>query len=167
MTPHESNIARSSVGSKRERPRPPQRPTHAGAVVWRGDRGDPLFLLVTARQRHDEWLLPKGHIEPGETPQATARREAREETGLEVTVGDHLGTESFRAKGEEVVCAYYLAHCRAPDAAALATAPAAEETSAAEGRLAVWLPHRAALKRSSFPAGRAMLARAGDLLTSR
>lgn len=38
-----------------------------------------------------EWVLPKGHVEPGETPEQTAVREVQEETGLEARVAAALG----------------------------------------------------------------------------
>ena len=38
-----------------------------------------------------EWVLPKGHVEPGETPEQAAVREVREETGLDARVVSMLG----------------------------------------------------------------------------
>jgi 8-oxo-dGTP pyrophosphatase MutT (NUDIX family) len=45
----------------------------------------PLTLIaVVHRERYDDWSLPKGKQEPGETLQQTALREVREETGFAV-----------------------------------------------------------------------------------
>ncbi len=50
-----------------------------------GDR-----ILVMHHHRHQRWLLPGGHVEEfDETPDATARREAIEETG--VMLADNIG----------------------------------------------------------------------------
>ncbi len=50
----------------------------AGGVV-KNRRGD--YLLI---YRHDTWDLPKGKIDPGETPDEAALREVREECGLSI-----------------------------------------------------------------------------------
>lgn len=51
---------------------------------------------VLALQRwNGVWLPPKGHVDPGETPRQAARREVREETGLEAAAGLELGETAY------------------------------------------------------------------------
>ena len=52
-----------------------------GSAIVMGRRGVVLHL----HKRMNLWLQPGGHIEAGETPWDAARREAHEETGLDVT----------------------------------------------------------------------------------
>jgi 8-oxo-dGTP diphosphatase len=63
----------------------------AGAVV-RDDRG----RLLLVRRGHEPsmglWSLPGGRVEPGETAAEAAVREVREETGLDVEIGELLLT---------------------------------------------------------------------------
>jgi 8-oxo-dGTP pyrophosphatase MutT (NUDIX family) len=49
----------------------------AGGLVVRG-----ASILLISTQSGRRWQLPKGHIEAGETPEQTAVREVREETGV-------------------------------------------------------------------------------------
>jgi 8-oxo-dGTP pyrophosphatase MutT (NUDIX family) len=57
-------------------------PVHfTGSAVVVGRRG----VLLHRHKRLGLWLQPGGHIDPGEQPEQAARREAREETGVEVT----------------------------------------------------------------------------------
>jgi 8-oxo-dGTP pyrophosphatase MutT (NUDIX family) len=54
----------------------------AGGVIWLG-RG--MIVLVRPLNGRNEWLLPKGHIEKGETAAQAAIREVLEETGAVCT----------------------------------------------------------------------------------
>lgn len=45
--------------------------------------------LLVYHKKLQKWLPPGGHIDPNETPQEAARREAFEETGLEVELISH------------------------------------------------------------------------------
>ena len=61
----------------------------AGGLVIRNLSGRPHVAVV--RVRDDILALPKGHPEKGESSQDAARREVREETGLEATPVEKLG----------------------------------------------------------------------------
>jgi len=61
----------------------------AGGVVWRrGSSG--LEILLVHRPKYDDWSLPKGKLDDGETSEAAALREVEEETGLRCRLGDEL-----------------------------------------------------------------------------
>ena len=61
----------------------------AGAVVWRAD-GRGVEVLLIHRPRYDDWSLPKGKCEQGESYEACAVREVSEEVGLRGTLGIEL-----------------------------------------------------------------------------
>lgn len=54
-----------------------------GAIVYRKYHGNTEILLVR-HLKSGHWSFPKGHVEQGETEEETARREIKEETGLDV-----------------------------------------------------------------------------------
>ena len=83
--------------------------THAGGVVFRKRwRRGVQFLLVEASKNPDEWVLPKGKIEPGEDPKETAVREVHEETGVWAKICKDLGQNSYSVNGQEVRVQLFL-----------------------------------------------------------
>lgn len=51
--------------------------------------------LVVLKRHNGVWLMPKGHLESGETLEEAALREAYEETGLLVKLGPKLGETAY------------------------------------------------------------------------
>jgi 8-oxo-dGTP diphosphatase len=71
----------------------------AGGVVFRGEKGGSEVVLVSVGQ--NRWQLPKGLVEAGEKPEATAVREAREEAGVDSEVVQHIETIEYWYAGLE------------------------------------------------------------------
>jgi 8-oxo-(d)GTP phosphatase len=68
----------------------------AGGVLWRpGYRESAAEIAVIHRPRYDDWSLPKGKVDPGETEPVTAVREVLEETGHHVELGRRIATVSY------------------------------------------------------------------------
>ena len=68
----------------------------AGGVIYRRNKSGEVEILLT-QDAKNRWTIPKGHIEPGETAQQTAKREIGEEAGLkDVKVIGWLGKINFR-----------------------------------------------------------------------
>jgi 8-oxo-dGTP diphosphatase len=121
--------------------------THAGGVVYRITRGVPQFLLVTSRRRPREWVFPKGRIELDETPEQTAAREVREESGVSAAIVEPLEDVSSRMDDEDRVVRYFLMR-------------AIRNGSPGEGRRSLWLSPDEALRHLSFSRARTSLRKA-------
>jgi 8-oxo-dGTP diphosphatase len=89
----------------------------SGGVVWRRAGDGPLELVVVHRPRYDDWSLPKGKLDPGETWEEAALREVEEEVGLRCRLGDELPPVSYRDnKGRAKVVRYWLMEPQGGDA---------------------------------------------------
>jgi 8-oxo-dGTP diphosphatase len=62
----------------------------AGGVVVREGRDGASEIAVVHRPRYDDWSLPKGKLDPGESFPAAALREVEEETGLRCELLEEL-----------------------------------------------------------------------------
>ena len=122
----------------------------AGAVVVRGSA--PVEVLVIHRPAYDDWTLPKGKVEAGESDEACAVREVAEETGLRIRrLGRELPAVRWQDRnGDAKVCRYWLAEEFDGDAVA---------QHEVDG--VAWVPLDEALARLSYPRDADLLRAAG------
>jgi 8-oxo-dGTP pyrophosphatase MutT (NUDIX family) len=121
--------------------------THAGGVVYRVKDATLELLLVSSRYDKSIWVLPKGHIEPGESTDETAVREVFEEAGVKARIVEFLFTSQQVVRGASQQIEYYLLERLAE-----------EENS--EGRKIAWLVGDAAVQRLTFDEHRTVVTKA-------
>jgi 8-oxo-dGTP pyrophosphatase MutT (NUDIX family) len=124
--------------------------SHAGGVVARTVDGERQYLLVEARRSRGEWVLPKGHIEPGETPEAAAVREVQEEAGVRAAVVARAGESMYTVDGQPVCVIFFLMRYLG-------------EASRQEDRALAWRPYEDALRLLRFDDTRSVLTQAHAL----
>lgn len=121
----------------------------AGAVLWRpGDRESADEVAVIHRPRYDDWSLPKGKVDPGETEPVTAVREVFEETGHHVQLGRRIATVSYPIPPGTKKVQYWSARSLGGS-----FAPNNEVDDL------IWLPAAAAIKKVTYPYDRKILRR--------
>ena len=127
-----------------------------GGVVVRGDE----VIVIVPRGRRRVLGLPKGGPDAGESPEQTAAREVREETGVTARVRDRLGQVDYRYRrgGRRIdkTVHFYLCEYEAGD-----TADHDHEVDDAR-----WMPLREARRRLSYPGEREMIDRALSILAA-
>jgi 8-oxo-dGTP diphosphatase len=75
----------------------------AGGVVVRDRK-----VLLVHRPRYDDWTLPKGKLDPGESFEDAALREVEEETGLRCSLGRELPSIQYEIGGRPKLVRYWL-----------------------------------------------------------
>jgi 8-oxo-dGTP diphosphatase len=121
----------------------------AGGIVLRQEQ-PPRIAVVRLRKRN-EWVLPKGKLDDGETARAAAEREVLEETGHDVNVHEFLGTLVYDSGGRFKVVHYWRMEARGPQVHELMS----------DVREVDWLPLDAAVERLSRSYERAFLENVG------
>ena len=80
----------------------------AGGVVWRL-RDAVVEVALVRRERYDDWTLPKGKLDEGESARVAAHREVWEETGARVALGRFLGRTRYVIGTDNKVVDYFAA----------------------------------------------------------
>lgn len=80
----------------------------AGGLVLRKTPKGNLKILIAHRASYDDWSLPKGKADEGETPEETAIREVLEETGYHCRIVAPLGTTRHRMNRGVKEVAWYV-----------------------------------------------------------
>jgi 8-oxo-dGTP pyrophosphatase MutT (NUDIX family) len=125
-----------------------------------------LAAVRPRRDRHgaEIWVLPKGHVEPGEQDAAAAEREVYEETGIRGRVERKLGDVRYvyTWEGERVfkIVSFFLLR---PVEGRLGELPPGMEIEVEEAR---WLPLDEAPRRLAYTGEREMAERARRTLAN-
>jgi 8-oxo-dGTP pyrophosphatase MutT (NUDIX family) len=119
----------------------------AGGAVWRrSGRGD-LEVILVHRPRYDDWSLPKGKVDPGETDEEAAVREVQEEASIEARLGAELPSTTYLDRSGKQKRVRYWAM----------TPTGGEVAGAHEVDRAAWVPLEQARAQLTYPRDLAVL----------
>lgn len=143
-----------SIQNSSDRRRPGSRVVYAaGAVLWRPGSGqgsrsesDSVEIAVIHRPRYDDWSLPKGKLDPGETAAVAAVREVLEETGHHSRLGRCLSTITYPIDQGVKRVVYWAAR-----------STGGEFTPGHEVDQLIWLPVADAMKKLDYAPDRKVL----------
>jgi len=79
----------------------------AGGIPVRRSDGGRLEIAVVHRPVREDWSFSKGKVEPGESLEDCARREVREETGLECRLGSFVGSTEYHDRKDRPKVVFY------------------------------------------------------------
>jgi len=154
----------SRGGAKRaaRRPKiPTTREVSAGGVVYRKTDDGIEVVLASRRTRRGQlaWGLAKGGIEKGETKEAAAIREVREETGMTAVIEADLGDTKYMYVWDDIrirktVHFFLMRH----------TGGNVDDRDDEMEEIR-WFPLERAIKRAAYRGERDMLVKASELLT--
>lgn len=78
--------------------------TGVGAIIYRKRPAQTEVLLIRRNRYGNEWSLPKGKLETGESLENGLKREIREETGFEIEIDEKIGELHYPVpEGEKTV----------------------------------------------------------------
>src|SRR5688572_5454329 len=103
------------------------KPTHSGGVVFRELDDHVEYLLIRANSPQDEWVLPKGHVERGESARDAAVREVLEEAAVHVKIVAVLDVIEYTLRDQLIRVQFYLMRAVRDDVGIAHDAPAAAE----------------------------------------
>ena len=83
----------------------------AGALLWRESNERTIEIALIHRPKYDDWTLPKGKIEEGETALQCAHRELIEETGIKASFTRQLGNVEYEESGQRKRVIFWSAQC--------------------------------------------------------
>jgi len=134
----------------------------SGAVIFRKENGKMFFLVLHYHFKGDYWDLVRGKMEGNENEKETAKREIKEETGIEVKnfIGDFRETSSwfYRWDDHDIYkeAVYFLAEA------------GRKEINLSDEHLEYeWLEYEDAIKKLTYENSRIVLQKAFEFLSSR